>query len=615
MTAEIILPERLHGPIAIDTETNDPLLKKRGPGWCFGDQGGHVAGISISCDNVQRLYVPVGHEQQEENADPELVRRWLQDQLADDTQPKIFANANYDIGWLQHFGVETHGPVHDVLVQASLLNEHRKHFDLDGVGLEELGIGKDYTELMEFGRQMKLRSKSAVMGSLWRFPVEKMRSYAEQDAELTLKLWRHFQPQIEDEELEQVYQLERDLLPVLRAMRWRGVRVDLDKAEQVMRELQEVENNALAEIKHKTGVTISSTDSKSAGPALRAIGIDVPKTPKSGQDSVTKDYLETLPGEVPELIRKCRRARKAWADFVQSSIMEHHYKGRIHAEFLSVKGESGGGVGGTVGGRFSSRNPNLQQIPARDPEIGPLIRGLYLPEPGELWGSADYKSQEPRMTVHYAVLAGARKGQQVADQYNSDPDTDYHQLVADLCGIKRKQAKTINLGLAYGMGGAALCHGLGLPTEWVFSKRRQDKIEVPGPEGEAILEAYHENVPYIRQLSRWTSKAARERGYVRTLSGRKCRFPLVGGERYFTHKSLNRIIQGSSADQMKYAMIELHRKGKTPLITVHDEVCMSGPDQPYFDAVSDIMQNVIQLSVPFPVDLAIGPNWGATLED
>lgn len=601
------LPEKLPETIALDLETKDPGLTTRGPGWAFSQRGGNVAGAAIAYDGAQ-FYLPFGHEAGG-NLDPEPVVRWLRHILSDPQRIVALANANYDIGWLRWLGVEVKAQVHDVLVQCALLDEHRRSYSLDEIAKDYLGIGKDTAALLEAGRKYGLKTHKQVMANLWKFHADEVREYAEQDAKVTLELWKVFQPMIEKENLEQVYNLERDLLPLLLDMRWRGVRVDLDRAEQVVEELKREETLALEEIKRLTGLSMTSTDPKTAGPVLRSIGVDVPKTPKSGQDSVTKEFLEELPGEVPELIRTAREARKAWSDFVQKSILEHHHKGRIHAEFLSVKGENGG----TVGGRFSSKNPNLQQIPARNPKLGPKIRGLYLPEPGERWGSLDYSSQEPRLTVHYAVVKGARRGQVVANQYIDDPRTDYHQLVADLCKIERKPAKIINLGLAYGMGGASLCHSLGLPTE-LKELPNGKVVEVPGPQGAAILEQYHASVPYIRELSKMATRSAKLHGFVRTVMGRKCRFPMRNGERWFTHKALNRVIQGSAADQMKKAMVDMYHEGILPLITVHDEVCLSAPWDEDFKRPAEIMANTLHLELPFVVDIATGDNWGEALD-
>jgi DNA polymerase I-like protein with 3'-5' exonuclease and polymerase domains len=412
-----------------------------------------------------------------------------------------------------------------------------------------------------------------------------------------------------EEELQNVYQLELDLIPVLMDMRQRGIRVDLDKAEKVLQELLQKERDLVAEIKRITGVLITPSDSKTAGPALEAVGINCPITPKTRKPSVKKEWLESLEGEVPDLINRARTINKIHGTFITNSILNHHHHGRIHAELLSVKGEGGG----TVGGRFSSRNPNMQQIPARDPELAPMIRDLFLPEEGELWCAADYSSQEPRFTVHFAVAVGAPGSRKIAEEYWSNPKTDYHSLVAEICGIARKPAKTINLGLAYGMGEAALCRKLGLPTKWT-ERSNGEVYEVAGEEGASIIARYHEAMPFLRTLDRIAKNKANSRGFVRTISGRKCRFKKVNGKSWGTHKSLNRIVQGSSADQTKRAMIELHRSGKPMLMSIHDEIDFSVPAQgtrEYVREIEEVMTTCVpELNVPFIVDSEVGPTWG-----
>lgn len=603
------LPE-LRGPIAIDTETCDLNLKQTGPGWPFKD--GFVAGISISCDNVDRLYLPIAHEGGG-NYDEGQVLQFLEPYLRDKRVPKVFGNAMYDLGWLKATGLVVDGPIHDVLIAAPLIWEHDFNYDLDSIAKKYLGIGKDEDKLREYGRQkFNFRRVGDIKANMWRFPAEVVREYAEQDALVTRDLYRHFAPIIEEQGLERVYKLEHDLIPVLMDMRQRGIRVDIPKAERVLGEMKDKEENLLDQLENITGVRISPTDPKSAAPALEAVGIKCPLTPKTRKPSVTKDWLESLTGEVPSLIQQIRTVNKIYTTFIQNGILEHHKNGRIHCELLSVKGDGGG----TVGGRFSSRNPNMQNIPARDPVLAPLIRGLFLPEEGDDWGVCDWSSQEPRLTLHFALAIGAPGARSVANRYWEDPRTDYHSVVAEICGLERKKAKAINLGLAYGMGEAALCLKLGLPTEVIVDSRGEER-EVAGAEGKAILERYHGAIPYLRALDRAAKKKANAQEFVRTISGRRCRFERVNGRLMGTHKALNRIVQGSAADQMKYAMLDLFREGKRILISVHDEIDVSIPKGDYkeLSEISDIMNSCVEgLGVPFVADVEVGPTWGDAKE-
>lgn len=269
-------------------------------------------------------------------------------------------------------------------------------------------------------------------------------------------------------------------------------------------------------------------------------------------------------------------------------------------------------------GRFSYSSPNLQQIPARDNEISPMIRGLFVPEEGEKWGSFDYSSQEPRIVVHYASLLELPGADKFVAAYREDPRSDFHQLAADIVGVPRKQAKTINLGLFYGMGVNKLGEQLGLDFETAKD----------------LFAVYHDKVPFVRELSSRVTSGADKRGVIRTLLGRRCRFDKweprafgvhkaysheearqVYGEttmlkRAFTYKALNRLIQGSAADQTKKAMVDLYDAGILPMIQIHDELALSVSDRGQAEKIMSVMQNCVELLVPSVVDAELGPSWG-----
>jgi len=251
--------------------------------------------------------------------------------------------------------------------------------------------------------------------------------------------------------------------------------------------------------------------------------------------------------------------------------------------------------------------------------IGPLVRSLFLPEEGDLWAANDFSSQEPRLLVHYATLLELPGAEKMADAYRQDPNTDFHQMVADMAGIKRKAAKTIGLGLMYGMGKAKLANSLDLPLD----------------EASELIATFHQKVPFLKGtvnavMKRIEPPAAG--GAIRTLLGRKCRFPLwepmewgvnkalpreqaiieYGSriKRAGTYKGLNRLIQGSAADQTKAAMIALHKAGFTLLLQVHDEIALSVRDRDEAVQASRIMAEAVNLEVPSRVDVEIGPSWG-----
>lgn len=269
----------------------------------------------------------------------------------------------------------------------------------------------------------------------------------------------------------------------------------------------------------------------------------------------------------------------------------------------------------------SSSAPNLQQVPARDPVIKSLIRGLFLPEDGCRWGSFDYSSQEPRLLVHFASsLPDSMRDPMVdtiVEAYNAG-DADLHQMVADMAGISRKAAKTINLGIMYGMGVAKLGNQLGLSHD----------------QAKALMVEYEKKVPFVKKIATIASNRAAKEGRIRTILGRLCRFDLwepstfgyskpmryeeaqreYGGmgqlRRAFTYKALNRVIQGSAADQNKLAMAECFEEGLVPLLTVHDELCFNVESEDQASRIKGIMETGLKLKVPSKVDQELGANWG-----
>jgi DNA polymerase I-like protein with 3'-5' exonuclease and polymerase domains len=310
-----------------------------------------------------------------------------------------------------------------------------------------------------------------------------------------------------------------------------------------------------------------------------------------------------------KLITQAREINKAHTTFIDT-ILKHSHKGRIHAEINQLRSDNGG----TVTGRFSYSNPNLQQIPARNKDLGPRIRSLFIPEEGHTWGCFDYNQQEPRLVVHYASLQNLMGIDEVLESYQKG-EADFHSIVSEMAGIPRSQAKTINLGLFYGMGKNKLQAELGT--------NKQD--------AEDLFTKYHSRVPFVKQLMNAVMQRAQESGRIRTLLGRLCRFHLwepnqfgihkplpheaalaehgPGIKRAYTYKALNKLIQGSAADMTKKAMIELYKEGITPHIQVHDELDISVSDNS--DKIKEIMEHAVNLEVPNKVDYEHGINWGS----
>lgn len=595
--------------IAIDLETRDPNLKERGPGWPRLD--GEVAGIAVAVEGWKG-YFPIAHEEGG-NLDRKKVLSWLDTQLKNNPKAKkLFHNAQYDLGWLRSLDIYIKENIIDTMVAAPLINEDRWSYALNALGKDYLQEKKDETLLREAADAFGFNAKS----EMWRLPAMFVGPYAEQDAALTLRLWSHLKGLLDKEDLWHIFDLESSITPMLVEMRARGVRVDLDRAEEASKNLKAREIEIFTKIKREYGAEPQIWANASLAGIFDEAKLPYPRTEK-GAPSFQQHWLETHEHELPRLIVEARKINKARTTFIEKMILQHNHEGRIHAELHPLRSDTGG----TVSGRFSYSNPNLQQVPARDPELGKMIRSLFIPEEGCYWGAFDYSAQEPRITAHYAYMTKQQGAEEVVEKYNKDPNTDFHQTVADMAGITRKQAKAINLGLAYGMGVTKLSAELGMTLE----------------EGKALFAEYHEKVPFMKGLSSRCSRVAGKQGRIRTLLGRKCRFDkwepsqfgsrkfyqsydeahkVHGGaiRRAFTYKAMNRLIQGSAADMTKEAMRQLWDEGFLPHLQIHDELDFSVENKEQEDRIKEIMETCVELSVPSLVDVETGPSWGESTE-
>jgi len=604
---EWVMPEELKDlkgikEIAVDLETNDPNLKELGSGNVIGN--GHIAGVSLAIEGWAGYY-PIQHEQGG-NMDKALVISWLKNLFKQEYTTFIFHNAMYDVCWLKAAGINIKGKIVDTMIAASLIDENRLSYQLNVLAKHYVGIGKDEKVLYNAAKEYGLDPKK----ELWRLPAMFVGQYAERDAEATLKLWQRLHRELHDQELIDIFRLETQLFPCLIEMRFKGVRVDLEKAHKIKKNLMEREQKILNKIKDLTGLEVEIMAARSIAKAFDKLKLPYDRTAKSNEPSFTKNFLQNHPHELAQSIADAREINKAHSTFIDS-ITKHAHKGRIHADINQIRSDQGG----TVTGRFSMSNPNLQQIPARHPELGPLIRSIFIPEENCKWGSFDYSQQEPRILVHYAKLQNLPGVHEIVDAYKAG-DADFHKVVADMAGIKRKQAKTINLGLMYGMGKNKLMAELGLMKE----------------SAEKLIRQYHSRAPFVKQLMDNVSRKANDRGKIRTLLGRACHFdlwqptqfgifkplPLEQArkeydeplKRAFTYKALNKLIQGSAADMTKKSMVALYKNGIIPHIQIHDEVDISVESDKKAEQIVQIMEEAVVLQVPNKVDYESGTNWG-----
>jgi DNA polymerase I-like protein with 3'-5' exonuclease and polymerase domains len=591
--------------IAIDLETCDPNLESFGPGWPRND--GYIVGYAVAVDGWSG-YFPIAHAGGG-NLDRRIVDNWIRGVLKTDAD-KIMHNAAYDLGWLRASGFEVNGRILDTMLAAPLLDENRFSFSLNALGFDYLQEAKSEANLKQAAGDFGVHPKK----ELWKLPAMYVGEYAEQDAALTLKLWQCFKPLLKKDEVESIFNVETDVFPVLLDMTHKGIRFDRAKAEQLIDQLIKREQELIKELKRLSGASIDIWAAQSIAVAFDKLGVPYGKT-ENGAPSFTKGFLDSCPHPIAKMIVEARETNKTHGTFLRPYLEFSAKTGRIHPHVNQMRSDDGG----TVTGRLSMASPNLQQVPARHEIIGPMVRSLFLPEEGELWAANDFSSQEPRLLVHYATLLELPGAETMANAYRQNPNTDFHQMVADMAKIDRKSAKTIGLGLMYGMGKNKLAVQLDLPLT----------------EASELIENFHQNVPFLKGTVNAVMKRIEHpasSGSIRTLLGRKCRFPLWEPsewgvnkalpreqaiieygqriKRAGTYKGLNRLIQGSAADQTKAAMVALHKAGFRVLLQVHDEVAISVKDKSQAEEAARIMAQAVRLEVPSRADVEIGPSWG-----
>ena len=597
------LPDlRSYDEIAVDLETRDPDLKSKGSGSVIGN--GEVVGIAVAVPG-RKFYFPIAHGSGP-NMDKRRVLEWFKDTMATDAI-KIFHNAMYDVCWIRNLGIKINGLIVDTMIAASLIDENRFAYTLNSLGWDYLGYGKSEALLVEAAKSRGLDPKA----DMWQLPAMEVGSYAEKDAEMTLELWQIFKKEIIHQDIESIFNLETDLFPCLVDMRFKGVRVDVERAHLLKQQLLKQEQQLLLEVKKETGLDTEIWAARSIAKVFDKLSLSYDRTEKSQAPSFTKNFLQEHSHPLVQKIAKAREINKAHTTFIDQ-IIKFEHKGKIHAEINQIRSDAGG----TVTGRFSYNNPNLQQLPARNKDLGPQIRSLFLPEEGCTWGCFDYSQQEPRLVVHYAALHNFPSVYDVVEQYKNDIGTDFHQTVADMAKIPRSQAKTINLGLFYGMGKAKL----------------QAELGVSKDKAAELFDQYHAKVPFVKQLMNSASNRAQESGRIRTLLGRLCRFHLwepnmfgmhkamshedalrehgPGVKRAYTYKALNKLIQGSAADMTKKSMLELYKEGIVAHIQIHDELDLSVESPEHAKKIVEIMENAVTLAVPNKVDYESGKTWG-----
>ena len=604
--------------IGLDIEGLDPDLNDLGPG--AHRENGKVVGVAIGYSSRDASYYPTAHEVGKNVEDPDKFYARLAQEARDFEGEIVGANLQYDLDWLRarHGVVFPRAKFRDVQIAEPLLNENRLSYKLGILAKDHLGKRKTDEDLVKlYG--------SGYIENMHKVHPAHAAVYGAGDVTLPWEIMDKQLELLEADGLLELFHMESALTPLLLEMRYRGVRIDLGKAQESFDALKEEQGEVEKRINEMAGTHVDIWSPDTIALAFENIGVEY-ETTSTGRPSFRKDWLAACDHEIARLIVKARSNDKIAGTFIESYILKSHVNGRLHCMFNQLKSDESG----TVSGRFSSSSPNLQNIPARDPILGPLMRSMFIPEEGMLWGSLDWSQIEYRLLVHYASITKGIDASEAVRMYRQDAKTDFHTMASEITGVPRKQAKNINFGVVYGMGVAKLAHDLGVTIE----------------EAKSIMAQFQENAPFMRGMLDRCSNAAANRGYIRTILGRKRRFDVwevsVRGEetpqyiqedaleefvaannvqgrprRAFTHKALNALLQGSAADLMKKAMVDAWEAGvydvMIPHLTVHDELNQSVPDtkegKEAFDHLRNIMEAALPLDIPILADGQLGANW------
>lgn len=649
------LPDlRHHRVVALDLETRDDgLAAGRGPAW--PQRAGHVCGVAAAWPRgnnvVEAAYFPVQH-QDTACFPPDMISKWVTEHAAAGVR-FLFHNAHYDLGWLRAGFELKPTQAHDTQCAAVMLDENKLSYALDALCREEGLPGKDEGGLREALTTYGYPARGdGWKSALWRLPARYVGPYAEADVRATLALWEKYAPRLEAEGVLPAYETEMALVPCVHEMRWRGIRVDCERAARVAETFREQRDAALAELSRRIGRRVSIDDvnrNRWLAEVFDEAGIQYPRTPPSsmfpnGQPSFSASrggWMGKHPHWLPQLVVRAERKHKAAKDFLESFILGFAHRGRLHASINQYRGEDGG----TRTQRFSYADPPLQQMPTRTEE-GAQIRGCFQAEEGERWVKTDARQQEYRLIVHFAEMLKFPSAREAGDRYRADPDTDFHDMMTEIinpevnfAGMKkdlyktyRDPAKDCNFANAYGAS---------VPKFAEMTNR-------PLAEAKAIMDQVNGGAPFVRELMGAAASLASRRGYIRLLDGARLHYerweptwrnweaergkdgvapcsleearrriadethPWHGRKlkRAMTHKAGNALIQGSAARHMKLTMVGCWSEGIVPLLQMHDELDFSAASESAARRVGEIMCESVRLTVPMMADTGVGSSWG-----
>lgn len=540
--------------------------------------------------------------------DDDLVG-WLNNNLPR-AKHVVCHNAKYDWHMMRNGGVKPdilyESNVYCTFIAEALIDEHKRSYGLDNLGIEYFGSGKTTEIYGDMAKYFNTKSDKNLMGRVSEYAAGcrknwlRVADYGVQDIVVTAKLFRKQQGELAKQELGRVFVLEMDTLKALVEIEFRGVPVNVGKVAEVEQELLTRQTQIQKEITQLVGWEVNSRSPLQMVKAFEKLGLPVTYIKKSNNPTFAKEIIAAINHPFTNLLQESRNVKTMLDTFIGGSIGKNLHDGRIHTDFNQVRGDDYG----TGTGRLSSSGPNLQQIPKRDGELAPLIRGLFCAPSGKLWIANDWEQFEYRVFAHYV------KDDDLTARYVNDPHTDFHSATAELTGKPRDKAKRINLGLVFGMGEGKLAKELGLPFDVEIKHGKE--CFVAGPEAKALFDEYHNRFPKAKSFLREASHVAKSRGYVKTIMGRRLRFPR--GE--FVHKAGGLIFQGTSADIMKMKLVELNNEFRNTevefILIVHDEFCVLAPTELAANVaqrIKEITEDVPQLRIPILASGGIGQDW------
>lgn len=522
---------------------------------------------------------------------------WLNDHLP--TARSIVAhNAKFDCHMMIQGGVLPavidYTPVYCTMVGEQLCDEHRLSYSLDDLGQDLLKMRKSRSLYEVMADKYGGKPDKSQLRHLRHAPLELIEEYVNQDTNICHHLFGRQQREIPHQGLERISEIEQQVVKVLMRMERRGAPILADRVEKaiyLMRDAVDVADDDLWQC-------VGYRTNPNSGPALK-LAFHMLGLPE--MDSFDKEHLSLIDHPVGQKILDYRQILVTQNTFVEGLQGFVTTDGKIHCNFNQNKHEDGG----TRTGRLSATKPNLQQIPMRVEAVAKVVRSLF-GEKGREWCAGDWSQFEYRIFAHFVG------DENVLAAYRNNPATDYHQALADITGIPRKDAKRVNLGLVFSMGEGKLAKTLGLPcTEYEEDGKTRYQ---PGPEAQLLFSQYHSRVPKTRPYLKASAQEGMAKGFIRSIFGRKIRFP----DRNKSYKAGGLRFQSSAADLMKLKLVELDQAlmcsgiGSELILAIHDEfdvLSPQGEEVATCKIMKQVMEDIPELKVPVLSDVSHGSDW------